>query len=91
MELDARSTRAIIFDVTLRAYSAEEVGEMLESAGCVVEQDYGVRCICDYWGDNELKSDPRVFAQLEQLEFALTERHPYKLLARYFQVVARKA
>jgi S-adenosylmethionine-dependent methyltransferase len=91
MELDARSTRAIIFDLTLRAYSAEEVGEMLESAGCAVEQDYGVRCICDYWGDNDLKSDPTVFAQLEQLEFALTERHPYKLLARYFQVVARKA
>jgi S-adenosylmethionine-dependent methyltransferase len=90
VEIDARSTRAIIFDAMLRAYSAEEVGEMLQSAGCVVEGDYGVRCICDYWGDNDLKSDPRVFPQLEQLELALTERHPYKLLARYFQVVARK-
>lgn len=31
-----------------------------------------------------------VFAQIEQLEFALTNRHPYKLLARYFQIIARK-
>jgi S-adenosylmethionine-dependent methyltransferase len=90
-EVDAKSMQGIIFDTDLRAYSAEEVGEILKNAGCVVEQDYGVRCICDYWGDNELKSDPAVFAQLEQLEFALTEKHPYKLLARYFQVVARKS
>lgn len=89
-ELDARSMQGIVFDTTLLAYSAEEVGEMLKSVSCAVEQDYGIRCICDYWGDNELKADPAVFGQLEQLEFALTERHPYKHLARYFQLVAYK-
>jgi S-adenosylmethionine-dependent methyltransferase len=88
--LDARRQQAMLFDVTMNCCSASEVMEMLGSAGCTVEQDYGIRCICDYWGDNELKSDPVVFKQLEELEFALAVRHPYKLLARYFQVIARK-
>ena len=88
--LDARRQTAILFDATMNCYSAGEIAELLGSAGCAVEQDYGIRCICDYWGDNDLKSDPATFRQLEELEFALAERHPYKLLARYFQVIARK-
>jgi S-adenosylmethionine-dependent methyltransferase len=74
----------------MTTYCVDEIREILKSVGCVVEKDYGIRCICDYWGDNERKSDPAVFEQIERLEFALTERHPYKLLARYFQVIARK-
>ena len=89
-QLDARRVKAFLFDVTMTSYSANEVAEMLGSVGFAVEQDYGIRCVCDYWGDNELKSDPAVFKQLEELEFALADRHPYKLLARYFQVIARK-
>ena len=45
----------------------------------------------DYWGDNERKAEPNTLAQLEELEFALSAEYPYKLLARFFQVVARKA
>jgi S-adenosylmethionine-dependent methyltransferase len=90
-QLDARRVKAMLFQATMICYSVSEVIDMLGGAGCVVEQDYGIRCICDYWGDNDLKSDPAVFQQLEELEFALAERHPYKLLARYFQVIARKA
>ncbi len=89
--LDARRQTAILFDATMNCYSAGEIAELLAGAGCAVEQDYGIRCICDYWGDNDLKSDPAIFRQLEELEFAMAERHPYKLLARYFQVIAHKA
>jgi S-adenosylmethionine-dependent methyltransferase len=89
-QLDARSMKGSIFDTTLINYCADEVSDMLKSIGCVVEQDYGIRCICDYWGDNERKSDPTVFEQIERLELALTDKHPYKLLARYFQVIASK-
>ena len=53
--------------------------------------DYGIRCMFDYWGDNVRKSAPETIEQLRRLEFALTDRHPYKLLARYFQIVGRKA
>lgn len=63
---------------------------MLPDVSCTSEAHYGIRCLCDYWGDNKLKADPHIFAQLERLELELTARYPYKLLARYFQVVARK-
>ena len=89
-QVDARGAKAMLFDAPMNCYSAAEIVEMLGGAGCFSEGDYGIRCVCDYWGDNELKSDPAVFKQLEELEFALAERHPYKLLARYFQVIARR-
>lgn len=89
-KLDQREVESTIFGTTMKPYSAEEIIAILPEVGCVVEQDYGIRCICDYWGDNERKSDPEVYAQLERLELTLTDQHPYKLLARYFQIVARK-
>jgi S-adenosylmethionine-dependent methyltransferase len=89
-KIDVREMQAFVFNTPMVNYSAEEVGAMLQQAGYRVEQDYGIRCICDYWEDNQLKFDPVVFQQLERLEFALAEKYPYKLLARYFQVIARK-
>ena len=89
-KLETRNVKAYLFDATLTTYTAEEICAFLRDAGCKVEQDYGIRCMCDYWGDMERKLRPEVFEQIEQLEFALTDKHPYKLLARYFQVVARK-
>ena len=90
-QVDARRQQAILFDAPMTCYSAGELMEMLIGVGCAIEQDYGLRCVCDYWGDNDLKADPAVLQQLEALEFALAERHPYKLLGRYFQVIARKS
>jgi S-adenosylmethionine-dependent methyltransferase len=89
-KIDARNEPAVLFGTRMNEYAAEEIAAMLPAAGFVAIQDYGIRCMCDYWGDNERKSDPTIFAQLEQLELALSDRHPYKLLARYFQLVARK-
>jgi S-adenosylmethionine-dependent methyltransferase len=87
-KLGASSVRSYIFDTTITTFSAEDVSGMLQDAGCHVEQDYGIRCLCDYWGDNERKSQPEIFEQLERLEFAFTDKHPYKLLARYFDRIA---
>lgn len=89
-QLDSRTTKAKIFDAVMTNYCADEIKELLENVGITPEGDYGIRCMCDYWGDNERKLDPVIFEQIERLEFALTDLHPYKLLARYFQVVARK-
>lgn len=89
-KLDARSAGTYLFDTTMTTFSAEEVKAILMDAGCEIERDYGIRCMCDYWGDTERKTQPGVFEQIEQLEFALTDMHPYKLLARYFQIIARK-
>jgi S-adenosylmethionine-dependent methyltransferase len=71
-------------------YAADEIAALLAAAGYSDAHDYGLLCVCAYWTDNERKFDPTIFAQLETLELALTDRHPHKLLARYFQIVARK-
>jgi len=63
---------------------------LLTSHGYRVAAYYGIRCLCDYWGDNTRKADPATFADLQRLEFALTDRHPYNLLARYLHIVAAK-
>jgi S-adenosylmethionine-dependent methyltransferase len=90
LQLDTRISTARIFGAVMTSYSAEEMKELLVRAGLAPEGEYGIRCICDYWGDNERKMNPAIFEQMEQLEFALTDLYPYKLLARYFQIVARK-
>jgi S-adenosylmethionine-dependent methyltransferase len=80
-----------IFASVARALAVDEVITMLEVENCRIQADYGLRCIIDYWGDNERKTEPHTLAQLEELEFALSGEYPYKLLARFFQVIARKA
>ncbi|MDY6875689.1 MAG: hypothetical protein SWK90_05750 [Chloroflexota bacterium] len=79
-----------IFESTARALAVDEIIKMLEGHGCVIQADYGVRCMMDYWGDNERKTEPNTLAQLEELEIALSAEYPYKLLARFFQVIAQK-
>ena len=89
--LDERRHPAVIFGQAMTTeYSADEVLSLLPTAGCAALADYGIQCITPYWGNTERKTDAMVYAQLERLELALTARHPYKLLARYFQIVARK-
>lgn len=80
-----------IFESVAHALAVDEVVKMLEAEGCVIQADYGLRCMIDYWGDNERKAEPDTLAQLEELELALSGEYPYKLLARFFQVIARKA
>lgn len=78
--LDERTEVAALFGTLAHEYSAEEATEMLTKHSYDLQAHYGVRCMCDYWGDNTKKADP----------FALSSRHPYKHLARYFHLIARK-
>ncbi len=88
--LDHHTELATTFGVNISEYVAEEIMDKLSQMDCVVEQHYGIRCINDYWGDEKLKSNAETHDEMEKLELALTDRHPYKHLARFFQVVARK-
>jgi len=88
--LDAKTVFAYTFGVPVQAYVAEDLVGPLEQAGCSVIGRYGVRCVNDYIFDNNLKYDPAFFARLERLELALTDRYPYYLLARFFQLIASK-
>lgn len=89
-QLDTETTVARLFGLTVHRYAAEDMIGPLEAAGCVVVGRYGVRCVSDYILDNERKAEPIFYEQLERLEHALTDRYPYNLLARFFQVIARK-
>lgn len=88
--LDAKSIRAVVFGTDMKVYSAEEMKQLLEKVGYEVVGEYGVRCICDYISDNDLKSNPDFFAKLEKLEYEVTDKYPYYLLARNFQLVGCK-
>jgi len=88
--IDARTYPHVLFKTTVTEYSAEEIKEMLPGAGLAFDAQYGIRCLADYWGDTETKTKPEVRAKLEKLEYALTGRYPYNLLARFWQIIARK-
>jgi S-adenosylmethionine-dependent methyltransferase len=89
-QLNAPTGHSITFDTTLRYFDAETMCGLLEEAGYTVEAHYGIHCLCAYWGTNDLKFDPAIMSELERLEFALADQHPYRLLARYFHLIARK-
>ena len=58
--------------------------------GLSLEKHYGIRCLYNYRGTNELKQSSAVHEKLKRLEIELTERHPYNLTARQFQLIAHK-
>lgn len=89
--LDDRLQVATIFNAPMTLYTANEIIAMLEGQGFTVVAHIGIRCICDYWGTNEEKQRPEVMAQIEALERRLMHVSPYKDMARYYQILARKA
>lgn len=89
-KLDQSHDTARLFQTPMHVYTPEELSDLLAQHGYRVSAYYGIRCMCDYWGDNTRKADPATFAQLRRLEFALTDRHPYNLLARYLHIIATK-
>ena len=70
-------------------FSADEIIDQFGEFGCSLAGHYGVLGICAYL-PNDLKFDPLYYRELEELEDRLTDQYPYYLLARYFQVIARK-
>ncbi|MFJ6940653.1 class I SAM-dependent methyltransferase [Streptomyces sp. NPDC101132] len=88
--LDEDRTWARLFDAELRLHTAEELIPLLRDLGCRDVRHYGIRAVCDYVTDEERKHDPDYYAQLERLELALTDRHPYMHTARILQLTARK-
>ena len=79
------------FDTTITRHSDTELKTMLQATGFTLLEQYGVRCICDFMADNERKYESAFYDQLEQLEFAVSNQYPYKLLARFYQFVCQKS
>jgi 2-polyprenyl-3-methyl-5-hydroxy-6-metoxy-1,4-benzoquinol methylase len=89
-QIDARTYQNMMFTTTVTEYSAEEICAMLPDVGLISDAQYGIRCFVDYWGDNETKSKPEVWEKIKKLEYALTNKYPYTLLARFWQITAHK-
>ena len=89
-QIGARLAQSWIFSTNMTEYSVEEIRGMLPGAGLSFVSHYGIRCFADYWGDNETKSRPEVWEKISKLEYALTDKEPYNLLARFWQVIARR-
>ncbi len=89
-QIDARTYQNRMFHATVTEYSAEEMRAMLPAAGLAFDAGCGIRCLSDYWGDNETKLNPEVWEKIKRLEYALTDKYPYTLLARFWQIVAHK-
>jgi S-adenosylmethionine-dependent methyltransferase len=89
-DIGARNFQNMIFNTAVTEYSAGEIRDMLPAAGLDFTAHYGIRCIADYWGDNETKLRPEVWEKITKLEYALTDKEPYNLLARFWQIIARK-
>jgi S-adenosylmethionine-dependent methyltransferase len=62
----------------------------LQTAAFSQLHQYGIRTICDFIADNEIKFDPDFYQKLETLELALSDKEPYKFLARFYHFIAQK-
>ena len=89
--LDQSSQYNPVFDINEHEYRPDEVIGWLEKLGLKLETQYGIRCLYNYWGTNELKEDSAIYEKLKKLEMEFTERDPYRQTARQFQLIARKS
>ncbi len=89
-KLNTTAIFSSVFKIDVRAYTAEEMSRAFQEVGCDVLAQYGLRCVFDYIPNNDLKNDPAFFAELERLEYAMSEMYPYYLLARFFQLIVQK-
>jgi S-adenosylmethionine-dependent methyltransferase len=79
-----------VFDTPMKAYSYEDINIPLQNSGYTIIGQYGIRCINDYISNNESKYDPKVYAEIEKLEYAMSDKYPYYLIARSFHIIAQK-
>jgi S-adenosylmethionine-dependent methyltransferase len=88
--LDSPTRMTKTFGAPMTPRTADEVTKHLTDLGATVAGHYGIRSVCDYMADDERKYDGSFYAELERLEMALSDRLPYKLTARLFQLIGRK-
>lgn len=73
--------------VTTRAYTVEDLSEMLAENGVEVVRWYGVRVFTDHLGDEPPGADT---ANLLEVEWEAGRRDPYRGVARLVHLVGRK-
>ena len=81
---------ADLFDLPRHTFTVAAIQDALTQLGMVIVAEYGVRIFADYLDGSQL-DDPCFYAQLVQLEIGAGSLSPYKQIARYSHVVARKS
>jgi len=89
LALREKVSSADLFGLPRRTVRAETVREAMVQAQVEVVAQYGVRIFADYLPAEKL-ADPEFFAHLLELEAAAAALHPYRLIARYIQLLGRK-
>lgn len=87
--LDNATFCAALFHLEGTAYTAEEVETWLVELGLTVIARCGVRVFADYVPRERLE-EPAFFDAILRLEKAVAERPPYRSMARYAHLIARK-
>ncbi|MFD4371844.1 class I SAM-dependent methyltransferase [Streptomyces sp. NPDC058486] len=88
LDSDRAGTR--MFGSSLNLHTAEELTRHLTDLDCTDVRHYGIRTVCDHVTDDARKHEPAFYADLERLELALTDRHPYMHTARLLQLIGRR-
>ncbi|WP_280493221.1 methyltransferase domain-containing protein [Nocardia asiatica] len=89
--LDAPTRYSVAYETTTCACYPDQVKADLAAAGFEVIAHRGIRTVCDYILDDDRKSDPEFYRQLERLELTLATRAPYIHLARFFQFITKRS
>lgn len=83
--LDGEIPAQDLFGLARRTFYPEQVRDMIEASRMRLIGEYGVRIFADLLGDA-----PELTDDLMALELATASRLPYRHLARFMQVIARK-
>ena len=89
LALRKRASSADLFGLPRRTFPVEAVQQAMTQAGMEVVAEYGIRIFADYLPVEKL-ADPEFFARLLELETAAGILQPYRLIARYAQLLGRK-
>jgi S-adenosylmethionine-dependent methyltransferase len=89
LALHEQVSSADLFGLPRRTFPAEMVQEIMNQAELEMVAEYGVRIFADYLADEKL-ADPEFFSRLLELETVAGTLYPYRLIARYIQLLGRK-
>jgi S-adenosylmethionine-dependent methyltransferase len=87
--LEDGSFHAGLFDIPGQAYTAEEVSAWLPPMGLTLTAMCGVRAFADQVPEDRLH-EPKFLDALLRLESAVARLDPYRRIARYIHLLARK-
>lgn len=89
-KLDAKETKAYLFDVKLTRFSAEELIDLVHDQGLKLINRYGIGCLNTFISNNEIKYDEVFYKKLKNLEILMSTKFPYYHVARFNHLIFKK-